>query len=278
MSIAIVVCLFLLVVEEAFHQFYRRTGLLNTAGSVDPVDSGKQRTATSRLALIRWLQLVAMGVLFITVGDQTNSGFLVCTKGQMVAVIAAMQVFRIIGRRIISRWIVLGVLQLQQVILLVTLPFTKTLNSLGGIEPVHSVTLWISGLSGIVSGAVLAIAFSFSVTYLLRLWSGEKNSRFDEYPPLVYSEAWTRRLTIMALLPVFVTVAGLSILSAARHMLEPALIPAVLVLACLTVALDLFRNKRGFHHPAANILITISVLIVFIASLTGYTTFSGSWG
>jgi hypothetical protein len=278
MSIEILVCLFLLLAEEALHQFYRRTGLLDTAGSVDPVDSGKERTATRRLALIRWLQLAAMGVLFIAAGDRTNSGFLVCARGQTVAVLAAMQVFRIIGRRITNRWIVLGVLQFQQVILLLTLPLTKTLDSLGGTEPVHSVTLWISGLSGVVAGAILAIAFSFSVTYLLRLWSGEKNSHFDDYPPLVYSESWTRRLTAMALLPVFITLAGLSVLSAARHMLEPALIPAVLVLACLTVALDVFRNRRGFHHPAANILTTISVLIVFIASLTGYTTFSGSWG
>jgi hypothetical protein len=78
----------------------------------------------------------------------------------------------------------------------------------------------------------------------------------------------------MAVLPVFLTMSGLAVLSVARSHLEPALVPALLVLGLLAAALELYRGHGRFHHPAANILTTLAVLVVFAATLTGYTTFT----
>ena len=131
---------------------------------------------------IRWLQLMAFGVLFLVVGDSTGPALLVCSIGQVAAVILLMQIVRIIGRRIITRWIILEVLQGQQALLLVLLPFVGKVNSLAVVDPVQRTFLWMAGAAGVVSSVILATGLSFSVAYFLRLWSRDLVDRLDGLP------------------------------------------------------------------------------------------------
>ncbi len=273
MNIAVAACVLLFLVEELMHRYYKRAELLQNTADVDTTSTSGERRAVSRLNTIRWLQLASIGLLFVTMGDMTRFGFFGCTAGQTGVVLIVMQIVRVIGRKMINRWVVLGILQLQQLLLLLLLPFMGMSDQLLVSEPIHSVTLWVSGVSGVVAASVLGIAFSFCIVYLLRLFAGETSRFYGALPPLVYSESWTRRLTCIAMLPVFITVCGLSLLSVSRGEFEPTLIPSLAVLGLLTAALDSFRHRDRFHHPVANILTGIAVLVIFAAALSGYTTF-----
>jgi hypothetical protein len=275
MMLLIGICIFLFAVEEFLHLRYRRAGLLENSDEVDSTVTAGERNAVARLSMVRWFQLTAICILFATTGDMARFGFFGCGAGQVGTVLIAMQIVRVIGRRMVNRWLVLGILQLQQLVLLVTLPYLWIAGQ--GVVPadrVYPVVLWISAVSGALAASILAITFSFCVTYLLRLRLRETSRIFPKMPPLVYSESWTKRLVGMAIIPVFLTMSGLAVLSVARSRLEPALVPALLVLGLLATALELVRGHGRFHHPAANILTTLAVLVVFAATLTGFTTFT----
>lgn len=273
MNIAVAACVLLFLVEELMHRYYRRAGLLENTADVDSISTSGEKQAVSRLNTIRWLQLASIGWLFVTIDGMTRFGFFGCAAGQTGVVLIAMQIVRVIGRKMVNRWVVLGILQLQQLLLLLLLPFMGMPGQLLISEPVRSVMLWVSGISGVVAASVLGIAFSFCTVYLLRLCAGERSRFYGTLPPLVYSESWIRRLAGISMLPVFVTVCGLSLLSVSRGELEPALIPSLAVLGLLTAALNSFRHRDRFHHPVANILTGMAVLVIFAAALSGYSTF-----
>jgi hypothetical protein len=250
--------IFLFLIEVLFHLKSGKAGRV----AQSPVDSGEIGNSFDRFDLLRLLELLCMGLLFSTSAGSTSTG-----QGQLTVILVGMQTARLIGRRILSRWSVLGVIQVFEMALLLSILLmpVKLPQHVYQLAPVPLLAL----LGGVVFGISVSIAAAFSFSYGVRLFSGEHSHLYNAFPPLAGSEGWAYRFSLSSLPAGVAGSAGLFFLCGFSVL--PVLFTVSVLIQSAGVIICGKKTFNG-HHPIAHILWGISFLVLYIAIITGITT------
>jgi len=257
------VLLGMLLLEEILHRLNRGTIFTNVdlAGeSVEHVESGEQGRLTRILSWIRLTQLFLFGFLFAYVAASSGVRLMYTPAGQLSGLLLLTQVVRILNRKVINQWAVLGVAVVLQGLLLVLL----ILTGLGQGGPAGEYDFpgrWAMSLASFSVLFILTVTVPFAITYYLRLIAREGSGFYYFLPPLIYSEYWIRRLTrVTANLALAVLLLLTLITVSCGYPLAPAIVHMTTVLV-LFPALTLFRNSMRLHHPGAVSLVLLAWLL-----------------
>ena len=250
---------FLFLLEEVFHQKLGKSGRLSSA----PTDDDILKSNFDRFDLLRILELLFLGLLLSTPDGNPATG-----HGQLTVMLVGLQIARLFGRRVLSRWSVLGVLQALELVLLLTIILVPM--TLSGRYPLSPLPL-LALIGGVTYGILVTIAAAFSISYGVRLFARESSELYETFPPLADSENWAYKFSRFSL---FAGTAGMVSLFLLRGLsLLPLLFSISIILQFAGV---LFCRKEAFngHHPRAHILWGISFLILYLLAVTGTTTIS----
>lgn len=252
--------LFLFILEEVFHQKLGKSGRL----SLKPTDITIVRNNFDRFDLVRLLELLLLGLLVSTPSGNPATG-----HGQLTMMLVGLQIARLFGRRVLSRWSVLGVLQALEVVLLLTIILVPVKSSYGEypFSPLSLVAL----IGGVVYSIFVSITTAFSISYGVRLFAPESSRTYDMFPPLAGSESWAAKFSSFSL---FAGIAGATGLILTRGIsLLPLLFSVSLILQFAGVMLCKKETYNG-HHPRAHVLWGVSFLIIYFLAVSGITTIS----
>ncbi len=248
-------------VEEVFHQKERLRGNL----SQDPTDEGKHN-----LDVFDYLRLLQL--LFLALIMSTPAGNPALPHGQTSIILTGLQIARLFGRKILSRWSVLGVLQALEVVLLfviVLLPFSPSAADKPPLTPAS-----VAALAGaLVYGILISISAAFSISYWVKLFSRENSRVYDNFPPLADSENWSVKFVQKAVYAGILGAAGLFLISGF------SLLSLLFALSVVLNGTGLFlAGKSNFsgHHPISHVFWDASFLLVFTMVAFGVTNFTGS--
>ncbi len=255
--IIVFILLFLLILEEILHRLNRGPSFMNVdlaSDSVEQVEKKGSGSTTKLLALIRILQLLVFALLFSFIAALSGIKVIQTPPGQLAGLVLLIQVTRILNRKVINHWAVLGAAVILQVLLLVLL-------LISGITPDNSIAAAAHEAGPIVSLMSFIVLFllsstmSFAVTFYLRLLSREGSGFYYFMPSLAYSEYWIRRLTRIAAKSAIVTLlVFVFLIINYRYPAGTAILQIVLVFLLLT-AISLFRSRLKLYHPAAVLLV-----------------------
>lgn len=261
--IAVLVLLGLLLLEEVFHRLNRGPVFMNVdlaSESVENLESGHQGRLTRVLSWIRMIQLLVFGFLFVYVAANSGVRLMYTPAGQLSGLLLLTQIVRILNRKVINQWAVLGVTVVFQGVLLVLLMLTGL--GAGSVLSGSELTgRWIISLVSFSVLFMLTVTVPFAITYFMRMMSREGSGLYYFMPPLIYSEYWIRRLTrvtanlamgLMLILVYMVASWGYPVVMALAHL--------VTVLS-LYGALSLFRDRTKLHHPLAVTLVLLAWLL-----------------
>jgi hypothetical protein len=270
--ILIPIILGLLVIEEIIHRLNRGSFLMNIdlAGTSVEKDEAADRGGMARLlSWIRMIQLILLGFLFAFIAAHTGVRLMYTPAGQLACLLLLMQVMRILNRKVINQWAVLGVTVVLQGMLLVVLLIT-------GLSPTSSSPYikgeWLMSMASFVVLFLLTVTIPFASTYYLRYLSREGSSFYYFLPPLIYSEYWIRRFTRITTGVAMAVLIMLVILTISyQYPLVPSLVHMLTVMILLT-AVTLFRNASKMHHPAAISLVVLVWLVRLIWLLSEAST------
>jgi hypothetical protein len=249
---------FLIVMEELFRQKPGRAGRL----PIRPAETGMPGKDFDRFDLLRLLELLFLGLLFSTSAGNAATG-----HGQITIVLAGLQTARLFGRRVLSRWSVLWVIQAFELLLLVSILFL----------PLHLIPeaylLSPKSLLALVGGMIFSILVyitaAFSLSYGVRLFAREHSHLYNVFPPLAGSEEWAYKFSVFALPSGIVGAVSLFFLRGV------SLLPVIFSLSVLLQSLGVvICRKKTFngHHPVVHILWSISFLVLYFITITGLTT------
>lgn len=258
--ILILILLGLLVLEELLYRYDRGFFLAgdDTAGeSVQDVEEGRRSRMTQLLSWMRMLQLFLFGVLLAIAAAYAGFRVIYTPAGQLSALLLLTQVVRILNRKVINQWAVLGATVIVQCLLLFLL-------LLIGLTPGAPRALaevpgrWLLSFTSFAVLFLLTVTVPFTGTYYMRLFAREGSAAYYLLPTLVHSEYWIKRLTgvtawlaLGALLLLAFLVAGYG------YPMVPSLIHMATVLMLLP-ALFLFRDSSKLHHPVAVTLVLLT--------------------
>ena len=275
----ILILFFLLTLEEIFHRLNRESSFTDIVFTDNLVEQTEQK-GTGRfsrlLSWIRALQLLVFGLLFAVIAALSGIRVLNTAAGQIAGLLLLIQVVRILNRKVINQWSVLGITVILQVFLLILLIFS-------GLSPVPSFQTdaseadWFVSIISFAVLFMLSITMPFTVSYYMRLFSREGSGLYYFLPSLAYSEYWIRRLsrmsanTALASLLMFVF-----LIARYGSSVEIAVLHVVLVFFLFTSRV-LFRNRLKLHHPAAVFLVLFSWIIGILWVFTGFASVSSSW-
>ncbi len=255
--IIVFILFFLLILEEILHRLNRGPSFMNVDLAGDSVEKVEQKGKNSTikiLSFIRILQLLVFALLFSVIAAQSGVKVIHTSAGQLAGLVLLIQVTRILNRKVINQWAVLGAAVILQVFLLVLL-------LLSGITPDNTVQItvheagWIVSLMSFIVLFLLSSTMSFTVTFFLRLLSREGSGFYYFMPSLAYSEYWIRRLTRIAAKSAILTLlVFLFLIINYRYPAGTAILQIVLVFVLLT-AISLFRSRLKLYHPAAVFLV-----------------------
>ncbi len=273
--ILIPIILGLLVIEEIIHRLNRGSFLMkiDLAGASVEKDEAADRGGMARLlSWIRVIQLVLFGILFAFVAASTGVRLMYTPAGQLACLLLLIQIMRILNRKVINQWAVLGVTVVLQGLLLVLLLIT-------GISPASNSPYirgeWLMSMASFVVLFLLTVTIPFASTYYLRYLSREGSSFYYFLPPLIYSEYWIRRFTRITAGVAMAVLLMLVILTISyQYPLVPSLVHMFTVMVLLT-AVTLFRNGSKMHHPSA-ISLVVLVWLVRLLWLLSETSRGGS--
>lgn len=258
--ILIFVLLGLLGLEEILYRIDRGfflAGREMTGKSVLNVEEGERSRMTQLLSWMRLLQLFLFGVLFTVTAAYAGFRLIYTPAGQISALLLLTQVVRILNRKVINRWAVLGATVIVQCLLLFLLLVT-------GLVPGVPRTFaevpgrWVLSFTSFAVLFLLTVTVPFTGTYYLRLFSREGSGSYYLLPTLIYSEYWIRRLTRVTVgfaLGVLLLLAFLVV--GYGYPMVPSLIHMATVLLLLP-ALSMFRDRSKLHHPVAVTLVLLT--------------------
>ncbi|MCP4646833.1 MAG: hypothetical protein GY852_03740 [bacterium] len=255
----VLVALALFLLEEIFHRKLGKSGRLSSMPLQLPQNTLKSNF--DRFDLLRLLELLFLGLILSTAGGNPATA-----QGQLSMVLVGLQITRLFGRRVLSRWSVLGVVQVQEVLLMCTILILPLKPSVFGSSILPDTMLVISG--GVLYGIFVSIAAAFSIAYAVKFYAHESGRLFDAFPPLADSEKWAQTFSTFSLFAGIITLAGfvalrtISVLSIG--FLASFSMQFTGVLSC---------RKATFngHHPVVHILWGISFVILYLLIVSGFT-------
>jgi hypothetical protein len=277
--IVIFILFFLLILEEIFHRLNRGSSFMDVdlAGdSVEQVEKKGIGRFTRLLSWIRTMQLLVFGLLFAVIAALSGIRVLYTTAGQLAGLLLLIQIVRILNRKVINQWAVLGITVMLQVFLLILLIFTGIASELDPQSAAHE-TDWIVSLVSFVLLFLLSITIPFTITYYLRLFAKEGSGFYYFLPSLVYSEYWIKRLTRIAANTALVSLLILTFLIVkCEYPAGAAILQTVLVFLLFTTT-SLFRNRLRLHHPSAVFLVAATWITNIVWVMANLTSVSNSW-
>lgn len=277
--IIVLVLFFLLILEEILHRLNRGPSFMNVDLAGDSVEQVEQKGTgriTRLLSFMRVLQLIVFAFLFSVIAALSGIKVMYTTSGQLAGLVLLIQVTRILHRKVINQWAVLGVAVIIQVLLLVLLLINGTTPDSSFQITAHEAG-WIVSLMSFTVLFLLSVTMSFAGTFYLRLLSREGSGFYYFMPSLAYSEYWIRRLTRITANSVLVTLLMfIFLIINYGYPAGPSILQAVLVLFLLA-AISLFRSRLRLYHPAAVFLVAAAWIFNIIWLLANLTSISSGW-
>ena len=277
--IIVFILFFLLILEEILHRLNRGPSFMNVDLAGDSVENVEQKgksSTTKILSLLRILQLLVFALLFSFIAARAGVKVIQTSSGQLTGLVLLIQVTRILNRKVINHWAVLGAAVILQVLLLVLL-------LISGITPDNSIAVtaheagWVISLMSFIVLFLLSATMSFTGTFFLRLLSREGSGFYYFLPSLAYSEYWIKRLTRISANSALITLLVLMFrIVNSGYPAGISILQIVLVLFLLT-ATSLFRNRLKLYHPAAVFLVAAAWLFNIIWLLLDITSLSSGW-
>jgi hypothetical protein len=203
--------------------------------------------------------------VFAVAANLTGHRVLVDRLGQVCALIILLQLVRIVGRKVIDRWIVLTILAAEQAVLLLIVIF------LGPVTPEGAEVVgleWLGGAAAILATAALSISFAFALSFLIKLKIPERSGLFYELPPLVVAESWIRRLS-SASIWLFVVSTGAFLATA---LMEGAAVRPLLWVGCITALLlgsRLASRRPAAYHTGLAVMLALANMAALALILSG---------
>lgn len=249
----------LFILEVVFHRELGKKGLI----SITKVHEGLKLNF-DRFDLLRLIELLFLGLIL-----STKEGNPASSSGQICMVLVALQISRLLGRRILSRWSVLGVLQALEAGLLLTFILLPINHSSSVYTLLPGTMLAIPG--GITYALFVSLSASFSISYWIKLYARESSKTYESFPPLADSEGWAEKFSGFSLVAGAFSVAGLILLKNLT-----VLSVGFAISYALQFSGVLFCRKQTFkgHHPRVHILWGLSCLILYFLAVSGITTVS----
>lgn len=277
--IVLAVSLFLLVLEELLHRLNRGPSFIEfdlDGDDKDQIAEQKPWRITRFLSWLRIWQLLVFGVLFAIIAASSGMKVLSTTPGQIAALVLLIQVARIVNRKVIRQWAVLGGVVVLQVILLIVLGL-KGLDAGGALESqVHQMDWFISVLSFLVT-FLISLSIPFTGTFLLRLASREGSGFYYSQPPLAYSEYWVRRIASKAArMNLFFLLFHIFLIIKAGYPAGPLLLQIGLGLFLYLALLD-FRKTTRLYHSLGVALISAAWSFNILWLVADLNTVSRGW-
>ncbi|MCD4702100.1 MAG: hypothetical protein K8S24_09630 [Candidatus Aegiribacteria sp.] len=277
--IIVLILILLLVLEEILHRLNRGSSFMNVDLAGDSVEQVEQK-GTGRIAwLLVWLRIVQLSVfalLFAIIAALSGVTVICTSSGQLAGLALLIQVVRIMHRKVINQWAVLGVTVILQVILL-------TLLLINGITPDSSIQIaaheagWIVSLMSFIVLFLLSVTMPFTGTFFMRLLSREGSGFYYFMPSLAYSEYWIKRLTrISANTSLLTLLMFVFLIINYGYPAGTSILQIVLVLFLLT-ALSLFRSRSKLFHPAAVFLVAAAWVFNIGWLLANLSSLSSGW-
>ncbi|OPL17638.1 MAG: hypothetical protein AVO35_09425 [Candidatus Aegiribacteria sp. MLS_C] len=280
MTATVIVLLGLLLVEELIYRLSRGKVSLSVDLAGDTVE-GTEKAGGNLLRVMSWarfVQLLVFGLLLVLAASSTGVQLLNTPAGQLSGLLLLTQVVRIVNRKIINQWSVLGMTVVLQVLMLLLMLITgadPTVPEGSGVFPGR----WMISMVSFSVFFLLTVTVPFCATYFLRLLSREDGSFFYFLPSLVYSEYWIRRLTRFTAALALALFLSLSVLVAGYgYPLLPAMMNLLTVLLLLS-SLAVFRDRMMLHHTPAVALVSIAWLLRLVRLLVdSFTSLNVSIG
>lgn len=277
--IVIFVLFLLLIIEEIFHRLNRGSSFMDidlAGDSVEQVEKKGTGRFTRLLSWIRTVQLLVFGLLFAVIAAFSGIRVLYTAAGQLAGLLLLIQVVRILNRKVINHWAILGITVILQVLLLILLIFTGITPEADLQSAAHE-TDWIVSLASFVQLFLLSTAIPFTVTYYLRLFAKEGSGFYYFLPSLAYSEYWIRRLVRVASNTALGSLLILTFLIVKCEYPAGVAILQITLVFLLFTTTSLFKNKLRLHHPAAVFLVAATWTLNIVWILVNLTSVSNNW-
>ncbi len=277
--IVVLILILLLVLEEILHRLNRGSSFMNVDLAGDSVEQVEQRGAgriTRLLAWIRIVQLFVFAFLFAVIAALSGVKVICTSSGQLAGLLLLIQVVRILHRKVINQWAVLGVTVILQVLLLVLLMISG-IASENSIQATANEAGWIVPLMSFFVLFLLSVTMSFTGTFYLRLLSREGSGFYYFMPSLVYSEYWIKRLTRISATSALVTLLMLVFLITGYGYPASTLIFQIVLVLSLFTARFFFRSRLKLYHPAAVFLVAAAWVANIVWLLANLSSVSSGW-
>ncbi len=277
--IIVLTLFFLLVLEEILHRLNRGPSFMNVdlAGdSVEQVEQKGRGRITRLLSLIRIVQLFVFALLFSFIAARSGIKVIYTSSGQLAGLVLLIQGIRILHRKVINQWAVLGAAVILQSLLLLLL-------LISGITPGDSTQItayeasWIVSLMSFTVLFLLSITMSFAGTFYLRLLSREGSGFYYFMPSLAYSEYWIKRLTRVTANSALVTLLMFVFLIINYGYPAGTSILQIVLVLFLLIAISLFRSRLKLYHPTAVFLVIAAWVFNIVWLLADLSSRSSGW-
>ncbi len=277
--ILILILLILLMVEEILHRLNSGSSFKNVdlAGdSVEEVENKRTGRITGILVWLRIVELLVFGLLFAVIAARSGVKVIYTSAGQLAGLVLLIQAVRILNRKVINQWAVLGVTVILQVFLLAMLLVTGTMPE-DSIQPLAHEAAWIVSLMSFVVFFLLSVTIPFIGTFYLRLLSREGTGFYYLLPSLAYSEYWIKRLTKISSNTAFaVLLLILFLFIRFEYPAGTSILQAVQV-AFLLIGRFFFRNRLKLFHPAAVLLVFAAWIANVIWLMANLSSVCSGW-
>lgn len=244
------------IVEEIFHQRMRQKNRLPD----EPTETEQSRPSLDRFDILRLLELVLLALIVSTVAGRPEQ-----TPGQLAVILTGLQTARLFGRKILSRWSVLGVLQALEIMLLIiflAVPFNP--------DSAHDLVVSPASVSALAGGVIFSILMilstAFSIAYWIKLYSKEFSQTYETFPPLADSEGWAFKFASKAFFAGAAAVTGLFLYSGTTPGFMLSLLSFIF---CSAGILAAKKESYTGHHPKAHIFWGLSFLFIIAILIVG---------
>ena len=277
--ITVLILFFLLIIEEILHRLNRGSSFMNVDLAGDSVEQIEQKGTgriTRLLTLMRVLQLIVLAFLFSIIAALSGIKVIYTTSGQLAGLVLLIQVTRILHRKVINQWAVLGSAVVIQVLLLVLL-------LISGITPGASIQIatheagWIISLMSFIVLFLLSVTMSFIGTFFLRLLAREGSGFYYFMPSLAYSEYWIRRLTRITANSALATLLMFTFLIINYGYPAGTAILQIVLVLFLLAATSLFKSRLKLYHPTAVLFVAAAWVANIIWLLADLSSISSGW-
>lgn len=260
-TIAGIVVLLLLALEEVIFQSFIRRGVIRSAFQTSEDRSEAEGRGLRMLERLRVLQLAGLALVLVQL-DSTTHRLLPNVSGQMAMTAMALQLFRMLGRQVLRHWSVLGEMQILQSVFIIICIVKSPSGS--GVPDSNWFAVFSLGL--VLFRALGATALAFSVTYASRALFSEDSNMFKSNPPMAFSDYWAGRVCSACIPFALISVGAMFAGGIGSTSFRVHLVVSVILVMITWV---LFRFRRP-HHPAAHVLTALSTIALLYSTLSGF--------